>query len=237
MEHMLNRLHIPHTRVPALDAKDPSAAERINLKPGQGSHCTDEHCVNEHRVIQFCTASHILALVEYLKTSDEPYALIVEDDVDMEAYSDYWEKPFKDYLAEVPKDWAIAQVSTIVIPAMHEGKLLWAEWLKGLLLKGWVRHRFGTYWLGAGAYVIKRETAEVMVQKYVRPDGVVDLDDGGYWTAVPDQLMFIGHVMYTLPLVSYTTEASTVHDEHMTWHINSKQKLRWLWAQSRWYRS
>jgi hypothetical protein len=236
MEHMLNRLNISHTRVPALDAKDPSAAERVNLKPGQGSHCTDQRCVDDHRVTQFCTASHILALVEYLKDSDEPYALIAEDDLDMEAYTDYWEKPFKDYLSEIPEDWAVAQVSAIVVPAEQDGVAQWEEWLKGLVVKGWVRHRWGTYWVGAAAYVVKRETAELMVQKYVRPDGVVDLDDGGPWSAVADQLMYVGHVMYTLPLVSYLTEGSTMHDEHMTWHINSKRKLRWLWAQSGWYR-
>jgi len=233
MEGMLNRLNISHTRVRALDSKDPAAAEKLIFRATQGSDCKDDKCREEARINQFCVGSHMMALVTYLNTSTEPYALVAEDDLDVEAYSMYWEKSFGEYFADIPADWAIAQVSTIVIPGEE---VWWKDFLRGLVVNGWAKHRWGPYWLGAGAYIVKRETAELMVNRYVRSDGVIDLNQGR-WDAYTDWIMYGDHQMYTLPLVStILTEASTVHDHHMAWHINSKRKLRWLWAQSQWYR-
>ena len=234
MERMLNRLNISHTRVPALDSKDPAAEQRFIFRDGQGSHCKDEECRVEFRTVQFCAASHVTAMMMFLNTSTEPYALIAEDDLDVEAYTSYWERSFGEYFAEIPADWAIAQVSTIVIPPQNS---TWKDYLRGLLVNGWAARHWSSYWLGAGAYIVKRETAELVVKEYVEPNGVIDLNKG-QWEAVADVMMFEDHVVYSLPLLSYTMEGSTMHmhDNHIAWHIQSKRKLRWLWAQFKWFR-
>ena len=238
MEHMLNRLNISHTRVRALDSKDPEVEHRLRFREGQDSKCSgDEQCKAEERTVQFCAASHILALMTYLNTSKDPYALIAEDDLDVEAFSAYWERAFMEYFADIPEDWAVAQVSAIVAPRDDTS---WPRYLRGLIVNGWTRHGREIFWVGAGAYIVKREFAELMVKRYVQEHGAaIDLNQG-HSEAVADIMMYSGHVVYTLPLLTYASKASTMHDtvygDHVWWQTNSKRKLRWLWAQSQWYR-
>ena len=64
-----------------------------------------------------CTTSHLKALKEFLKT-DEPYAIIMEDDVDLSTAL-YWGFKWVDFMARVPYDWDVVQLAIICTGALH----------------------------------------------------------------------------------------------------------------------
>ena len=64
-----------------------------------------------------CTTSHLKALQEFLKT-DEKYAIIMEDDVDI-SIPKFWSFTWVDFMAHVPYDWDVVQLAIICTGALH----------------------------------------------------------------------------------------------------------------------
>jgi GR25 family glycosyltransferase involved in LPS biosynthesis len=223
MEEMLRRHGIPSTRIEALDAKDPTAQARVAAhSPADvgGDACADnlESCAKYYRPVQFCTASHILAMATYLNHSSEPFAIIAEDDMLVDAYSEFWAKPMAEYIAALPEDWQIGQLS-VNIQGAH---------VAGMDLKSWVKK--APSWFGTAAYVIRRDTAQLLVDKFMRADGVIDLLSLEPKHVYTEPMLYAKpRVVYTLPLLGYLTEDSTLHDSETGKRVQTVRRLRGLW--------
>ena len=59
-----------------------------------------------------CTTSHLKALKHYLETSDSPYAIIMEDDCDLDLVK-YWNFTWSDFYAHFPYDYDVVQLAII----------------------------------------------------------------------------------------------------------------------------
>ena len=51
-----------------------------------------------------CTTSHLLAMKHFLETSDSPYAIMMEDDCDLDIVR-FWNFTWDDLYAQFPYDW------------------------------------------------------------------------------------------------------------------------------------
>ena len=65
-----------------------------------------------------CTTSHLKAMKHFLDTSDAPYAIMMEDDCDLELVK-FWNFTWVDFYAHVPYDWDCIQLAIICTGDLH----------------------------------------------------------------------------------------------------------------------
>ena len=65
-----------------------------------------------------CVTSHLKALQHFLETSDSPYALIMEDDCDLDTVK-HWGFTWKDFFSKVPYDYDVIQLAIINPAQVH----------------------------------------------------------------------------------------------------------------------
>ena len=53
-----------------------------------------------------CTTSHLKAIKHWYETSDSPYAIIMEDDVNLELVR-FWNLTWADFVSKIPYDWDV----------------------------------------------------------------------------------------------------------------------------------
>jgi GR25 family glycosyltransferase involved in LPS biosynthesis len=56
-----------------------------------------------------CTTSHLKAIKHWYETSDSPYAIIMEDDCNLDLVQ-FWNFTWNDFYAQVPYDWDVVQL-------------------------------------------------------------------------------------------------------------------------------
>ena len=56
-----------------------------------------------------CTTSHLKAIKKFYEETDEPYAIMMEDDCDIDI-AKYWTFTWKDVIAKLPYDWDVVQL-------------------------------------------------------------------------------------------------------------------------------
>ena len=96
MEDMLKYWQIEnYTRISAYDGRDDDLSDILK---GRYPDAMTSGEVG-------CTTSHLKALKEFLKT-DEPYALIMEDDCDLSTVK-HWGFTWKDFYSKVPYDYDV----------------------------------------------------------------------------------------------------------------------------------
>ena len=71
---------------------------------------TDKTKVNLERA---CTTSHFLAMSKFLLETNDPHAIICEDDLTFE-FEKYWQMSLNDIPKKAPKDFGIVQLSCIL---------------------------------------------------------------------------------------------------------------------------
>lgn len=159
-----------------------------------------------------CTTSHLKAIQYWYETSDSPYAIIMEDDVDLDTVR-FWDFTWNEFVSKLPYDWDVVQLAIICTGALH------------------VRlHRRFVNNFSTAAYMITRHHAEKVLRNHVRGDKY-KLDNGVKPRAVADDLIYNSGLTYSIPLLLYKIElGSSIHPEHIdVFHRASHDGLREFW--------
>ena len=159
-----------------------------------------------------CTTSHLKAIKHWYETSDSPYAIIMEDDVDLQIVR-FWNFTWADFASKVPYDWDVVQLAIICTGNLHV-KL----------------HKRFVNDFSTACYMITRHHAEKLLKFHVR-DGKYKLDQGIKPRAVADDLIYNSGNTFSIPLFLYRIElGSSIHPEHIdVFHRASHDGLFEFW--------
>ena len=167
--------------------------------------------------------SHLKAIKEWYYNSNTDYAVFLEDDVTFES-SQYWNFTWTDILTHLPKNWQVIQLALIKEDVVNETDMKfhsrpWWNW-------------------SAGAYVIKREYAKILIDEYC--------DNNRYNLKIYNDLRVIplvenviyaaaGPDAYTLPLFTEDTKhvstfyPNLIEDTHKGGQIKDSQFILNWW--------
>ena len=149
-----------------------------------------------------CTTSHLNALKHYLDNSDAPYAVIMEDDCNLEL-AKFWNFTWTDFMAHAPYDYDVIQIAIICTGDIH------------------VRlHKRFVNDFSTACYVISRHHAEKLVRLHCRGGytgkQTYKLDQGVKPRPVADDLIYNSGNTFAIPLLLYKTElGSSIHPIHI----------------------
>ena len=149
-----------------------------------------------------CTTSHLNALKHYLDNSDAPYAVIMEDDCNLEL-AKFWNFTWTDFMAHAPYDYDVIQIAIICTGDIH------------------VRlHKRFVNDFSTACYVISRHHAEKLVRLHCRGGytgkQTYKLDQGVKPRPVADDLIYNSGNTFAIPLLLYKTElGSSIHPVHI----------------------
>lgn len=159
-----------------------------------------------------CTTSHLKAIQHWYETSDSPYAIIMEDDVDLQLVR-FWNFTWVDFASKIPYDWDVIQLAIICTGNLHV-KL----------------HKRFINDFSTAAYMITRHHAEKLLRLHVRGDKY-KLDQGVKPRAVADDLIYNSGNTFSIPLFLYRIAlGSSIHPEHVdVFHRASHDGLLQFW--------
>ena len=162
-----------------------------------------------------CVTSHLKAIKHWYETSDSPYAVIMEDDVDFQIVQN-WDFTWSQFYSLVPYDWDVVQLSIICTGPLHVQ-----------LHKRFVND-FST-----ACYMISRHHAEKIIKHHIRGDKY-KLDNGVKPRAVADDLIYNSGNTFSIPIFLYKIAlGSSIHPEHIDiFHRSSHDGLLNFWQQN-----
>ena len=144
-----------------------------------------------------CVTSHLKAIKHWYETSDSPYAIIMEDDCNLDLIK-YWNFTWSDFYCRIPYDWDVMQIAIICTGDVHVK----------------VHKRFVNEFSTA-CYLITRHHAEKLLRLHVRGEKY-KLDNGVKPRPVADDLIYNSGNTYSLPLLLYRIElGSSIHPDHI----------------------
>jgi hypothetical protein len=129
-----------------------------------------------------CVTSHLKAIKHWYETSDSPYAIIMEDDCNLDLVK-YWNFTWTDFYAHIPYDWDIMQIAIICTGDIHV-KL----------------HKRFVNDFSTACYLITRHHAEKLLKFHVKGDKY-RLDNGVKPRPVADDLIYNSGNTYSIPLL------------------------------------
>ena len=161
-----------------------------------------------------CTTSHLKAMKHYLDTSDAPYAIMMEDDCDLDVVR-FWNFNWIDVYAYFPYDWDVVQLAIICTGDIHV-KL----------------HKRFVNDFSTAAYMITRHHAEKLVRLHCRGEKY-KLNQGMKPRPVADDLIYNSGNTFAIPLFMYKVElGSSIHPEHVeVFHKANHNALWTYWSQ------
>ena len=166
-----------------------------------------------------CTTSHLKAMKHFLDNSDAPYAIMMEDDCDLELVR-YWNFTWADLVAHFPYDWDVVQMAIICTGDLH------------------VRlHKRFVNDFSTACYAITRYHAEKLVRLHCRGGYTgkqkYKLDQGVKPRPVADDLIYNSGNTFAIPLFMYKVElGSSIHPEHVeVFHKSNHEALWGYWSQ------
>ena len=161
-----------------------------------------------------CVTSHLKAIKHWIDTTDSPYAIIMEDDCNIEL-AKYWNFTWGDFISRAPYAWDIVQLAIISTGDISVP----------------IHTRFVNEFSTA-CYVITRHHAEKLIKNHVRGEKY-KLDNGVRPRPVADDLIYNSGVTYATPLFLYKIElGSSIHPEHIeTFHRSSHDGIMNFWQQ------
>lgn len=162
-----------------------------------------------------CTTSHLKAIKHWLETSDSPYAVIMEDDCDLDIVR-FWNFTWTDLYSYFPYDWDVVQLAIICTGDLH------------------VRlHKRFVNDFSTACYVINRHHAEKIIRFHVRGEKY-KLDQGVKPRPVADDLIYNSGNAFAIPLLMYKIElGSSIHPEHIdAFHRGNHSALWNFWQQN-----
>lgn len=162
-----------------------------------------------------CITSHLKAIKHWYETSDSPYAVIMEDDCNLDLVK-YWDFTWTDFYSRLPYDWDVVQLAIICTGNIYVA-----------LHKRFVND-FST-----ACYIITRHHAEKLIRHHIRGDKY-KLDNGIKPRAVADDLVYNSGNTFSIPLLLYKLElGSSIHPEHIDiFHRNSHDGILNFWQQN-----
>ena len=166
-----------------------------------------------------CTTSHLKAMKHFLDTSDAPYAIMMEDDCDLELVK-FWNFTWADFYAHVPYDWDCIQLAIICTGDLHV-KL----------------HKRFVNDFSTACYMITRHHAEKLVRLHCRGGYTgkqkYKLDQGVKPRPVADDLIYNAGNTFAVPLFMYKVElGSSIHPDHVeVFHKGNHAALWNYWQQ------
>ena len=144
-----------------------------------------------------CTTSHLKAIRHFVEETDEPYAIMMEDDCSLDLVR-FWNFTWKDFYGRIPYDWDVVQISIICTGDIHVK----------------IHKRFVNEFSTA-CYLITRHHAEKLLRLHTRGNKY-KLDNGVRPRPVADDLIYNSGNTYSIPLLLYRTElGSSIHPEHV----------------------
>jgi hypothetical protein len=191
-----------YTRISAYDGRDDDLSEIIKGTYPENMTTGEIGCVT----------SHLKAIKHWYETSDSPYAVIMEDDCDLDIVK-CWNFTWKDFVARAPYAWDVLQLAIIctgdIIVPIH--------------------NRFVNDFSTA-CYVITRHHAEKLIRNHVRGEKY-KLDNGVRPRAVADDLIYNSGVTYSSPILLYKIAlGSSIHPDHVDiFHRNSYNGILNFW--------
>jgi GR25 family glycosyltransferase involved in LPS biosynthesis len=161
-----------------------------------------------------CVTSHLKAIKHWMETSDSPYAIIMEDDCNIDI-ARYWNFTWEDFISRSPYAWDVIQLAIISTGDISVP----------------IHTRFVNEFSTA-CYVITRHHAEKLIKNHIRGQKY-KLDNGVRPRPVADDLIYNSGVTYATPLFLYKIElGSSIHPEHIeTFHRNSHDGILNFWQQ------
>ena len=161
-----------------------------------------------------CTTSHLKAMKYFLDNSDSPYAIMIEDDCDLDLVK-FWNFSWRDFVAHAPYDWDVIQLAIICTGDLHV-KL----------------HKRFVNDFSTACYVISRHHAEKLVRLHCRGDRY-KIDQGVKPRAVADDLIYNSGNTFSIPLFMYKVElGSSIHPDHVeVFHKGNHAALWNYWSQ------
>ena len=181
-----------YTRISAYDGRDDDLSEIIS------GRYPDQMSGGEIG----CTTSHLKAMKHFIDNSDAPYAIMMEDDCDMEVVR-FWNFNWADVVAHFPYDYDVVQIAIICTGDIHV-KL----------------HKRFVNDFSTACYVISRHHAEKLVRLHCRGGytgkQTYKLDQGVKPRPVADDLIYNSGNTFAIPLLLYKTElGSSIHPVHI----------------------
>jgi hypothetical protein len=176
-----------YTRISAYDGRDDDLSDIIKGRYPEMMSSGEIGCVT----------SHLKAIKHWYETSDSPYAVIMEDDCNLDLVK-YWNFTWNDFYCRIPYDWDVMQIAIICTGDVHVK----------------VHKRFVNEFSTA-CYLITRHHAEKLLKLHVRGDKY-KLDNGVKPRPVADDLIYNSGNTYSLPLLLYRIElGSSIHPDHI----------------------
>ncbi len=161
-----------------------------------------------------CSVKYLKAIKHWYDTSDSPYAIIMEDDCNLDI-ARYWDFTWENFISRVPYAWDVIQLAIIctgdiVVP---------------------IHNRFVNDFSTA-CYAITRHHAQKLIQHHIRGDKY-KLDNGVKPRPVADDLIYNSGVTYATPMLLYKIElGSSIHPDHIdAFHRNSHDGILNFWQQ------
>ena len=161
-----------------------------------------------------CVTSHLKALKHFVEETDEPYAIIMEDDCDI-SIAHFWTFTWKQFISRMPYDWDTLQLAVICPGELHVQ----------------VHRRFINDFSTA-CYVITRHHAEKILRLHVR-GSKYKLDNGVKPRAVSEDLILESGKTFTFPIFLYNIKfRSNIHQDHVNaFHRGSHDALTKFWEE------
>lgn len=161
-----------------------------------------------------CTCSHLKAIKQWYETTDTPYALFMEDDVDI-SMAKFWNFTFSDFIGRAPYAWDCLQLAIISTGDINVP----------------IHTRFVNNFSTA-CYVLTRRYAKKLIDLHVRGEQY-KLDNGVKPRATADDLIYNAGLTYSCPLFLYKLElGSAIHPDHLdAFHKNSYDGVYNFWSQ------
>jgi hypothetical protein len=162
-----------------------------------------------------CVTSHLKAIKHWMETSDSPYAIMMEDDCNLDIVR-YWNFAWDDFYANIPYDWDVVQIAIICTGNIHV-KL----------------HKRFVNDFSTACYLITRHHAEKLLKHHIRGEKY-KLDNGVKPRPVADDLIYNSGNTYAIPLLLYKTElGSSIHPEHIDiFHKGNFNAQSQFWEQN-----
>ena len=193
-----------HTRISGFDGRDDDVCQYLSgIAP-------DDMSLNEIG----CCMSHLKAIKHFYENTDDPYALIFEDDIVFDTVK-YWNFKWKDFFKRLPIDWDCVQLAIICTGDIHV-----------------CLHNHFINDFSAAAYLITRHHAAKVLKNHTRKDKY-KLDNGVKPRAVSEDTILGSGKTYSIPLFLYRLDmGSAIHPEHIdVFHKGSYNALMNFWQQ------
>jgi len=164
-----------------------------------------------------CTISHFRAIHQFAMT-DDPVALIVEDDLSTE-FVPFWKETLGQLMAGAPEGWEILQLSYILFSHYHTAH--------------YDRWEMPKNYCGTAAYLITNDAAKRLTTYLCRfsspamPKYCIGPEYPYYHQA--DRFLYCFFQTYSVcppPFTPKDDNDSLIHQEHMDHHVMSKEKTK-----------